>query len=230
MQPIKDFSWVQWDLTTRFQNGMLRKPVSLVAFIFCRPESQLAAGQILPSIDYFEQRGSNTVFYFAGYDAESVKAARPEVKGPGNETWYFEAEAFNSFRAEVERRTTWRYSGASDMILTNARWDESGPYPGGRLDFRSAILLRLEKLKEISTVPTVGELFEKIFQYAEAQDTTTTDPAWDFSNKAGVGLAKSAFKSLILSFLPKGLQDDARGAFHLVAANIAQPNHAAAST
>lgn len=84
----------------------------------------------------------------------------------------------------------------------------------------------MDKLKEISTVPTVSELFEKIFQYAERQDTAATDPAWDFSNKAGVGLAKSALKSLILPFLPKALQDDAKGEFQLVAANIARPQAA----
>ncbi|MGD0694444.1 MAG: hypothetical protein ABSB82_06275 [Terriglobia bacterium] len=223
MQAMKDFNWVQEDLTSRFQCGLLRKPVSLVAIIFCRPESELATGEILPSIDYYDQRGNNTVFYFAGYDAESVKAAHSDVKGPGNETWYFEAGAFNNFREEVERRTTWRYSGGTDMILTNARCDQFEGHLQGRVDFHTAIVLRLDKLKEISTVPTVSELFEKIFQYAEMQDTTATDPAWDFSNKAGVGLAKSALKSLILSFLPKALQDDAKGAFQLVAANIARP-------
>src|SRR5712692_7264681 len=104
MQAMKDFNWVQEDLTSRFQSGLLCKPVSLVAIIFCRPDCKLAMGEILPSIDYYDQRGNNTVFYFAGYDPESVKAAHSDVKGPGKETWYFEARAFNNFREELEQR------------------------------------------------------------------------------------------------------------------------------
>ena len=222
MMPMKDFDWVQRDLTERFEQGMLRKPVSLVAIIFSRPDCALAKGEILPAIDYFNERGNNTVFYFAGYDPETVKAAQASIQGPGNEPWYFAPEAFNRFREDVESRTTWKYSGGSDMILTNARYAMVDGYMQGQIDFHTATVLRLDKLKEISIIPSVGELFEKIFQYAEGQGAAITDPAWDFSNRTGVGLARSAFKSLILSFLPKALQDDAKGAFHLVAANIAK--------
>jgi hypothetical protein len=223
MMPLKDFNFIQRDLTERFEGNTLRKPVSLVAIVFSRPESALAKSEILPAIDYFNERGNNTVFYFAGYDPEGVRAAQSSVRGPADEPWYFEAESFNNVRAEVEKRTTWRYSGGSDMILTNARYDLFDGFTQGRIDFRTAIVLRLDKLKEISTIPTVGELFEQIFQYAENQDRTNGDPTWDFSNKTGIGLVKSSFKSLILSFLPKALQDDAKGAFHLVAVNIASP-------
>jgi hypothetical protein len=223
MMPLKDFDFIQRDLTERFERNALRKPVSLVAIIFSRPESALAKGEILPAIDYFNERGNNTVFYFAGYDPEQVKAAQTSVLGPEDEPWYFEAESFNRVRAEVEMRTTWKYSGSSDMILTNARYGPFDGYIQGRIDFQTAIVLRLDKLKEISTFPTVGELFEQIFQYAENQGLVNGNPAWDFSNKAGIGLAKSSFKSLILSCLPKALQEDARGAFHLVASDIAKP-------
>lgn len=81
MMPMKDFDWVQRDLTERFEQGMLRKPVSLVAIIFSRPDCALAKGEILPAIDYFNERGNNTVFYFAGYDPETVKAAQASVQG-----------------------------------------------------------------------------------------------------------------------------------------------------
>ena len=110
------------------------------------------------------------------------------------------------------------------MILTNARYALVDGYMQGQIDFGTAIMLKLDRLKEISTIQSVGELFEKIFQFAEAQNASSIDPAWEFSNKAGVGLARSAFKSLILSFFSKALQDDAKGAFHLVAANIVKPD------
>jgi hypothetical protein len=222
MMPLKDFDWVQRDLTERFEGGMLRKPASLIAIVFIRPDSSLAKGEVLSSIDYFNERGTNTVFYFAGYDDHASKEEQPYVMGPGGDCWYFDAEVFNHVRQEVEGRTTWKYSGACDMILTNARYDLIDASMQGHIDFHTAIVLKLDRLKEISTIQSVGELFEKIFQFAEAQNAGSSNPAWEFSNRAGVGLARSAFKSLILSFLPKALQDDAKGAFHLVAANIAK--------
>lgn len=222
MMPMKDFGWVERDLTQRFENGMLRKPASLVALIFSRPDCVLAKGEILPAIDYFNERGNNTVFYFAGYDPDEVKAAGPEIKGPGNESWYFNAQAFNQFRADVETQTKWKYSGGSDMILTNARYEMVGDYMQGRIDFSHVMLLQLDKLKEISTAQTVGELFEQIFQFAENQSALSTDPVWEFSDKSGLRVAKHSLKSLILSFLPKALQDEAKGAFHLVVSDISK--------
>ena len=229
MMPMKDFGWVQDDLRQRFETGMLRKPASLVAFIFSRPDCALAKGEILAAIDYFNERGNNTVFYFAGYDQKKTRPDSPEVKGPGNESWYFDAQAFNAFRADVEDQTKWKYSGGSDMILTNAKYEKVGEYMQARIDFSHVMLLQLDKLKEISTAQTVGELFEQIFQFAE-KSAASTNPVWEFSDKSGLGLVKHSFKSLILSFLPKALQDDARGAFHLAVSDISKAQAEGTST
>ena len=112
-----------------------------MAIIFSRPECALAKDEILPAIGYFNERGHNTVFYFAGYDVTKTNDSQISVEGPDYQRWYFDARLFNGFREEVEKDTNWRYSGASDMILTNARCDSPTGQMQGRIDFHTAIQL-----------------------------------------------------------------------------------------
>ena len=80
------------------------------------------------------------------------------------------------------------------------------------------ICANLEKMKADKAIQSVNSFFEKIFRYAEDQDGT--DPTWGFSDHMGKEVAGSAFKAFLLSLLPKGIQKDAKAAFHFAVSDV----------
>ena len=160
----------------------------------------------------------HTNFYFGGY----YQSRRPKkhevvaVQREGHESWMFSPKSFDSFRREIEDMTKWRYSGGTDFILANARYDLSAQT--ARLDFHTAVCFTFERMKEEGVLLEASMLFEKIFQHAEK--CNGVDPAWGFSDREGVALAGSALKSLLLSALPKSVQKQAQAAFHFVSKDI----------
>ena len=64
----------------------------------------------------------------------------------------------------------------------------------------------------------MDSFFERIFRYAENQDGL--DPTWGFSDQEGKRVVGSALKSMLISLMPKGLQEDTRRAFHFAVADV----------
>lgn len=195
-----------------------KKQARLVALLFCRPELALMKSDIVPSLPYFHRRsGNNTAFYFAGfYEFIPVDKERQngpyEFDGPNGTHWLFDAEQFNHLREQVEKSTRWRYSGGCDMLLVNSRRT-------GGLDFTTAVVLRLDKIGELIATPTIGQLFEAIFQYAERQDDI--NPTWGLSDFLGIKTAKSGLWDVIIGLLPEPFRNSIRASRNLVVQNIA---------
>lgn len=186
--------------------------VRLVGLLFARPQTSFVMSELLPSFGYYHERsGDNINFYCPGF-----------VSGFDPGTYSDDASAlgtysdsqFNEIRSKIEARSSWRYSGGADLLLTNARLSHGCAY----LDFSSAIAVDLIKLKAEKVVDSVDSLFERIFQYAENQDGS--DPTWGFSDRSGLRLVGSALKNMLLESLPKGLQKDAKSAFHFVVSDV----------
>lgn len=211
------------------------KTSRLIALLFCRPDHPLMKSDIIPSLPYFHFRsGGNTAFYFGGFEydedewagdlKETKELSLDEstytmIRGPEGQTWCFIPRLFNLFRREVQNATNWRYSGGCDMILANSRIDkESDSFPC-TIDFRSSMVLRLDRLSEIPSMPAVSVLFETIFRYAEDQDPV--NPVWGFSNAAGITELKQGLWSTILSLLPEGIRKSANASQHLIVHNLA---------
>ncbi len=196
------------------------KDVRLVGLVFCQPYAKLAKEEILPALRYFHRRsGQHVNFYFPGYYAGweappgDIMAAVP-ADGPG---WIFSADAFDDFRRELENSTAWKYSGGTDFILANAKFDRE--QDTAYLDLSSALSINFEQLQRDGALQSVGMLFESIFSYAESCDGT--DPAWGFSDKMGGNLIASSIKNLVVSVLPSAVQPNAKGAFHFVSKDLA---------
>lgn len=219
----------------RFEKGPPGKKSRLIGIVFCRPDLPIMKNDIIPSLPYFHFRsGGNTAFYFGGFESDSEWTYGMEereapgmdektftsITGPEGKHWYFIPREFNLFRHELERQTKWKYSGGCDMILLNSCYDSNTGTPlKCRLDFSTSIMLRLDRLNEIPSMPSVTELFERIFQYAEKQDAD--NPTWGFSDFAGLNVAKSGFWQMILSLLPTSVRSTANAAGHLVVHDIA---------
>ncbi len=66
--------------------------------------------------------------------------------------WLYSDRLFNDFRAELESTTAWRYSGGTDLVLTNATWDAA--HRSTDLDFSSALAMNLEQAIADGAIPT----------------------------------------------------------------------------
>ena len=194
--------------------------VRLVGLLFARPSSQLAKAEVIPNLKYFHHRsGEHINFYLAGYREGWAPEGDDEVVGKAEiHEWIFSDSKFNAFRMEIECLSSWKYSGGVDLILTNAKYDTANDK--AYLDFSSAVQVNLDRAKKDGLIISVEQFFEQIFQYAEAQDDL--DPAWGFSDAAGKKLAGSAFKQLLLSFIPKKLGEEAEKALHLAVGDISR--------
>jgi hypothetical protein len=98
--------------------------VRMVGLVFARPEASIAKSEIYPSLPYFHFRSGRAMnFYFAGFEMLDGRDPRRRtvISDPDPESardWFFLAESFNTLREDIERRTRWRYSGGSDLVLT----------------------------------------------------------------------------------------------------------------
>ena len=159
----------------------------MVGFVFACPESALAKSEIIPQLAYWNCRsGEHIDFLFLGYNSvpqpDFVTVPVPVPRGGG---WYYSPKGFNNLRSEIERRTRWRYSGVCALLLTNAVSDNGNV----TIDFSSAIVCDLERMKNDQTIPGVERFFESIFTFAENADGR--DPTWGFSDAKGLEMGVS---------------------------------------
>ena len=170
-----------------FSNGRI-PPVRMVGIIFARPESPLAAKEIVPNLDYFHYRsGEHLDFFCAGYGADY--ADDPDRKSQinvGDVGWKFNPNRFNAILKAMEKRSDWKYSGGTDLILTNARFDPATSRVS--LDSESVMKCYLDEMIRIKAIPSVEEFFERIIKYAKS--ASGDDPTWGFSDSEGLHAGK----------------------------------------
>lgn len=209
MIPAPSLSGISEDLRYYFEKG---NAVRLVGILFARPEVQLVKDEILPSIEYFHHRsGESSNFYFAGYQRalDGRDNGAYEVVTSETHRWVFSPQSFNRLRADLEGKTKWHYSGATDLILLNAVRDDADRR---HMSFTSAIVISLESLKHDGNIPHIGALFEQVFRYAEEHGGD--DPTWGVSDALGAKTAGNGLKGLLLQALPEGVRGSIREAFH----------------
>ena len=175
-----------------------------------RPGTTLGT-EITPSLSYYHHRsGEHINFYCPGFEI----GWEPERLQPEENQFFYDPSDFERFRKEIERRSKWRYSGGTDLLLVNARFDETE----ANLDFSSAIAADLIKMKAVAAIDSIDSYIEKIIRSAETQDGS--DPTWGFSDKLGVDSIFSGLKGLLIDALPKGLQKEGDRAFHYVVSDL----------
>lgn len=181
--------------------------VTMCGLLFARPQSELAAKEIFPEIDYFNSRlGPHFHLFTAGCFSRFAPVSDYPDRRPINtrNDWVYSDAAFDRLRREIEAVTRWRYRDGVELVLFNAtRNKETG---SASLDFHSAIALDLQKLRAQRSSEPVATLIGRLADYCE--NYRGDDPTWGFSDKMGVHTAGSGVWHLILSLLPQSLQAD----------------------
>lgn len=209
----------------------------MVGILFARPNSLFTKTNILPHLNYFHQRSSNNFDIFAaGYEIYPHKKLvkhnswykkRTErdgdcvytpIAGVDGKEWIFSDRDFNLIRKNFADRTYWYYSGSADLILTNAYLNN---YTNSfALDFSSAIVCKLEKMRLEKAIISVESFIEDICRHVE--QFNGKDPTWGFSKKVVLHETGSAIKKLILSLLPKKFGEDIKHISHFAVSSISR--------
>jgi hypothetical protein len=195
----------------------------MVGLLFAPPSASLAKREVLPSLEYFHCRAGKQIDFFCagytqGFEGNTDAIGCSDYKAAGLEGWVFSNQRFVQLCREISEASTWKYSGETELVLTNAKYD-----PEGRtavLDFSTAILFRLDQMKHDKAIASVREFFEKIFQFAES--TNASDPTWTFSDKQGLKQGRSAFMRFLLSLLPKSIAEYFSKAKHYAVVNVSR--------
>jgi hypothetical protein len=179
-------------------------PAPIVALVFAPPFRKLASEKIIPRFGYLNSRSAKYIHFFcAGYSGYNQV---PEAQQLGDVSydngviipWAFSQRDFGEFINEMERRTSWRYSGEADMILLEPEFGFSGQPP--TLRFTEAVVFDIEAMVKDGTLDQPSRLFEAIIRYARTQEVRSTA---DFSNRRGIGILGEAAADAVLEFLPK---------------------------
>ncbi len=221
MDPVIDYPELIDRLTSAFQyryqegtSGRFR----FTGLIFARPQSHLAKSEIIPQIaDWHCRSGEHIDFFFAGYTYPHppIEGYEP-VPVLGQQDWLYNPQKFNTFRQDIESRTTWKYSGACDLLLTNTFFDTAENKAA--IDFSSMVLCQLDKMLEDKAISSIETFFETVFRFAES--STDLDPCWGFSDAQGWKIGVSSIRRALLSLLPKGITEDYLKAEHYVVRDV----------
>ena len=172
---------------------------------------------IIPRLGYLNDRSGRDVhFYCAGYGGYWHPSRFPDMEDLGEIRyengcvipWAFSQKVFASFVDELERSTSWRYSGESDLILL-----------GSEIDFKDCLVYDIEAMIEDGAIRRSSELFEAIIQYSRARRPTKS--AHDLSDRKGIKLFAEETASAVLSLLPKPAQALWKRGKHYAIRNIA---------
>ena len=145
-----------------------------------------------------------------------TRQSRGTWRFPGSQPWLYSAECFNAFRQEIEARTSWRYGGGCELLLTNARFELASEKAS--LDFSSTICCQLDAMRGDQAIQSIERFFESVFRFAESANDD--DPTWGFSDSQGIEVAGSALKRVVLGLLPKGLDAEYKKAEHFAVRNV----------
>ncbi|MCA9130519.1 MAG: hypothetical protein KDB22_25700 [Planctomycetales bacterium] len=211
MEPTSIYSreTIAKSVADRFRESYEGKSgTKLIGILLGRPESIIFKQQIYNDLRYFGFRsGPHIDFYLIGWGKIDTYASwldQPGVsmddteKRTGTE-WKFDEKRFIESCKLIEKETTWEYSGETDLILVNAKFESKREEV--TIDFTKTICFQLEVLKEIGAMPSIARLFEKIVKFAERYQGN--DPASSLSNKKGIDTLLSGAKEMLLSATPE---------------------------
>ena len=207
----------QWD-SVRVNIQKLSK---LVGIIFCLPDTKIAKDEIFPFLEYLNVRSGDLVdFFLPGYgtDWPAEYQADPKtvatVKGA---KLMFSAEAFNKLRADLAAKTTWFYSGETDLILLTAKYSALGSSP---ISFAPSNAVNLEKMLKDQAITSVRSYLEQISALADKYEGN--DPVSYLSDQFGVKIGGEFLENALLSLVPAPIKDAWKAAKHHAVQSIAK--------
>ncbi|MFA0095649.1 hypothetical protein AB4406_11105 [Vibrio splendidus] len=173
---------------------------SLVAVLFCNPNTPFAKNEVLPSLNYFHKRSKQYINIFCcGFGAFGSTSDYSDIQQVGKvdgDDWFYSDEAFVNVVEEFEERTKWQYSGENELLILDVIKNKNSD----DLTINNSIVCNLEQMHQDKAFTSVRSLIEKLIGYAKSDEAAN---AWEFSDKQGINAAKDSLKDGFLGLLPK---------------------------
>ncbi|MDQ3635804.1 MAG: hypothetical protein M3405_15025 [Acidobacteriota bacterium] len=131
MLAIKQYSDIEKRLSEAFQYRYPEKPnVKMFGILFAPLFNELGE-KIEKSLEHLNLRTNNIVDFFCiGYAVKEIFENQPldletgQVNyDDGGFDWEYSHIIFNNLLNEFEKKTTWEYSGETELLLLNAIYD-----------------------------------------------------------------------------------------------------------
>jgi hypothetical protein len=194
-----------------------RRDGAACCILLAPPFSKVGKDEVVPRIGYLDHRSAKHVhFYCAGYGGYWHPSSVPDMEEMGDVKydggtmipWAFSQKLFGEFVDQLERATTWKYSGNVELIFV-----------GPDVDFSNALVLDVDAMVRDGGIGNSAELFEAVIRYCRMAAGNSS--AYDFSDQKGAReLGKGAVESL-LALLPTSVQGIWKKGRHYAVRNIA---------
>jgi hypothetical protein len=207
---VADYGFVVGTLTRIFKEQgvvpppdsfarQLPVPIRPVALIFGRPACKIFKDELLPDRNYYHLRsGTNVELFYMGYadpDAEYVTVGDFDEND-------FSDQSFTSAVSDFEERTTWKYSGRTDLMLLNSFFS---PRQQVHLDFSNVFAVQLEDAVESKLINSGRVLIEEIMR--QSKDSDTEDVVARISDVVFLRNARQSFLSWLMGLLKLKAED-----------------------
>lgn len=182
---------------------------SLVAVLFCNPNTAFCKNEVLDSLNYLHHRSQQYINIFCcGYGAYWPAEKYPDLKvvtSINGVDWSYSDKALAAAVEEFEARTEWRFSGENELLIL----DVSPSKNETDLNINNSIVCNLEKMSADKAFTSFRAFLENLIRYAASEEAAS---AWGFSDMQGLEVGKGLLKDVVLGFFPASIQEAYRKA------------------
>ncbi len=165
-----------------------------IGILLTRPDLETGR-DILNSLEYYHFRtGKSINFYLPGYGAywDDTYPDRKVVTEIDGVKWYFSNEMFVRFEENIERYSSWKYSGESELLLLE--------YKNNRISFENMMQFYLDQMLRDKVIFSIHNFFEQLFRLCKDKETLI-----EISGSLGRDKARQITLNRILEKIPMGL-------------------------
>lgn len=168
----------------------------IIGILMTRPDLKVGKS-ILDSINYYHHAtGNNLNFYLPGYGAYwyGQYSDGKEVCQIDGVTWSYSDKMFVEFINDLQKYSTWIYSGESELLLIE--------YREGRLYYDEMIRFYLENMMRDNVIFSIPAFFHQLFRICKKNDKLE-----QVSNTLGREQLIKVTKTTILDNVPSMLKN-----------------------
>lgn len=141
-------------------------PDALCCILFAPLFSKIGKEGVIPRVGYLNSRSAKDIhFYCAGYGGYWRREQFPDMEVVGDVRyeggvsipWAFSQTVFSNFVDELEKATTWRYGGDTEMIVMSPT-----------LSGEDCVILKIDQMIKDDAIGRSSEIFEKLIQFARS--------------------------------------------------------------
>ena len=192
-----------YNLTHGNENQGLSK---MLAILFIRPENELAKSVVLPNLSFFNSySGTDIDFFCPGYKIGLEDSEIRQLEGVpkiDNMAWGYSDKIFVDFIVAFQKMTRWKYSGQSDLLLSNYTVLSDKVI----INYNGVINFNLENAIACGAIDSVEKFLTKVTNFAK--DEFKNDPTLKFWTSINFELGKKSLLQIVLSFIPENFRNE----------------------